>query len=214
LEPSIQSNSLSVYSFDAIGVNCHWMPLPSYETLSDLTQPTLSELENSHLTRRTSLKRKTEFLSIRYLKNHRFSGLDIAYENSGKPFFKDSKWHIGISHSNERALWCYALIPFGCDIESFDTRLLKVGSRFCNENEVLVASMGSPLKTLTCLWSCKEAIYKLVNQPGLDWKRDMWCETRAEQGLIFAVNLGAEITKIHCAIFPDETHLIAIATYA
>jgi hypothetical protein len=42
----------------------------------------------------------------------------------------------------------------------------------------------------------------------------MWCETQTEQGLIFAVNLGADIKKIHCAIFPDETHLIAIATYA
>ncbi len=46
------------------------------------------------------------------------SELKIAYEESGKPFFKnDPDFHFSLSHSHERAMCAVSDNPIGCDVQ-------------------------------------------------------------------------------------------------
>lgn len=201
-------------AFESCEVKGLWMELPSYALLLKWAEPNISDLEKSQLGERISEKRKIEFLSIRFLKNQFFKGEDILYQKSGKPFFEQSKWKIGISHSSEIALWCFSARHFGCDIEAYNPRILKVKDRFCSSKELDVLKLDSDLEKLTCLWSCKEAIYKLVDTPGINWKNDMNCIAHIDDGIVFKVNFGQTSKTIRCSILPYSNHIISIATYA
>ncbi|MFM7566079.1 MAG: 4'-phosphopantetheinyl transferase family protein [Flavobacteriales bacterium] len=213
MDPSISSIFSHTHPIEFNGIQGRWMDIPPLEEWIGRVEPMLSELERKQLGERVALKRKTEFLSIRFLKNFDFQGMDIHYAPSGKPFFIPSDWTIGISHSKDKALWCYATKPFGCDIECYDDRILKVGTRFSEPEELKALWAATPLEKLTCLWSCKEAIYKLGDFQGIDWKKDMRCVGQTEYGIDFMVTYRESVQAVRCNVFPFTSHLIAIATY-
>ena len=79
--------------------------------------------------------------------------LKIAYEESGKPYFKnDPDFHFSLSHSHERAMCAVSDEPIGCDVQvitkdaDFDpTEWARLESYAKATDEPLSALMGRPL---------------------------------------------------------------------
>jgi phosphopantetheinyl transferase (holo-ACP synthase) len=158
-------------------------------------------------------KRRQEYLAIRRLKHEAFPNDTIIYLPNGKPVLKNNKLEIGISHSNHWALFAYSERAFGCDIEEVSSRLLTVQERFCRASELYCFESTDRLRSLTILWSCKESIYKLVQEPGIHFKTGMICNSVKGNRLNFTVHL-AEISKeIHCEVIPFEHAILTIATH-
>ena len=158
-------------------------------------------------------KRRQEYQAIRRLKREVFPEDAITYLPSGKPVLKTNKLEIGISHSNQWALFAYSTLEFGCDIEEVSSRLLTVEERFCQSSEIECFSDNDRLRSLTILWSCKEAIYKLVQEPGIHFKTGMICSSITGNRLNFTVHLAQGSREIHCVIIPIENAILSIATY-
>ena len=158
-------------------------------------------------------KRRQEYCAIRRLKQAAFPDDIITYLPSGKPVLKTNKLEIGISHSNQWALFAYSNREFGCDIEEVSSRLLTVEERFCRGSEIECFSDNDRLRSLTILWSCKEAIYKLVKEPGIHFKTGMICNSVKGNRLNFTVHLANISKEIHCEIIPFENAILSIATY-
>lgn len=117
--------------------------------------------------------RKIEFLGVRKLRS--FCGLNSAifYTTSGKPHLDASiEKEISISHSRNFCALALDSKAIGLDIEEVNDRILKVSSKFMNEDER--AFIPSDDKTeLTKLWCMKEAMFKLNSRSGIDFKSEL-----------------------------------------
>ena len=92
-----------------------------------------------------SEKRKKEFLLVRFLRNKFFPGKEIAYTETGAPYFKDKSCSISISHSSTFiALAATSEERIGIDIELIQDKIIKLG------NKLLYLSANKSLTILAC----------------------------------------------------------------
>ncbi len=161
-----------------------------------------------------SAQRKREFNAGRHLKHQVFGEKLIIYGENGKPRFDNSDITIGISHSAHWALFAHARIPFGCDIEEVSDRIIPISDRFCSSHELELFAGEVGVVQLTQLWSCKEALYKLVNIKGIHWKNQMRCIAISGTKFTFAVETGTENLIVNCNIVHVKNVILSIATYA
>ena len=152
----------------------------------------LSKLEQEHLVRFTSGKRKKEWLGGRFAAKYtaaevlsqngstqQWSSLAVNADENGRPFLapgnKSSAFpDISISHSgNLAAAMAVSKGYCGVDIQKITDRVVKVRKRFCtHEEEQIVQSFaGTPQENqsslLTKLWAAKEALRKVANTKSL-----------------------------------------------
>ena len=161
-----------------------------------------------------SAQRKREFNAVRHLKHQVFGEELIIYGENGKPKFDNSDITIGISHSAHWALFAHARIPFGCDIEEVSDRIISISDRFCSSDELELFDVEVGVMQLTQLWSCKEALYKLVNIKGIHWKNQMRCIAISGTKFTFAVETGTEDFIVNCDSVLVKNVILSIATYA
>lgn len=123
-----------------------------------------------------SEKRKLEFLAVRYLLQDMCKSCgSIIYTGTGKPLLR-SKYGISISHCNGyvAVMLSGTGVP-GLDIEVISPRAGKLKQRFLNEQELAFAG-DNPLQT-TLFWSAKEALFKMCNKQGIDFKTNFVIDT-------------------------------------
>jgi phosphopantetheinyl transferase len=161
-----------------------------------------------------SAQRKREFNAVRHLKHQVFGEELIIYGENGKPRFDNSDITIGISHSAHWALFAHARIPFGCDIEEVSDRIIPISDRFCSSDELELFAGEVGVMQLTQLWSCKEALYKLINIKGIHWKNQMRCIAISGTKFTFAVETGTEDFIVNCDSVLVKNVILSIATYA
>ncbi|MFM1809426.1 MAG: hypothetical protein RLZZ382_651 [Bacteroidota bacterium] len=161
-----------------------------------------------------SAQRKREFNAVRHLKHQAFGEELIIYGENGKPRFDNSDITIGISHSAHWALFAHARIPFGCDIEEVSDRIIPISDRFCSSDELELFAGEVGVMQLTQLWSCKEALYKLINIKGIHWKNQMRCIAISGTKFTFAVETGTEDFIVNCDSVLVKNVILSIATYA
>ena len=181
--------------------------LNSYES-------TLNIEEINQLNSFGNAQRKREFNAVRHLKHQVFGEELIIYGENGKPKFDNSDITIGISHSAHWALFAHARIPFGCDIEEVSDRIIPISERFCSSDELELFAGEVGVMQLTQLWSCKEALYKLVNIKGIHWKNQMRCIAISGTKFTFAVETGTEDFIVNCDSVLVKNVILSIATYA
>ncbi|MBM3165713.1 MAG: 4'-phosphopantetheinyl transferase superfamily protein [Bacteroidetes bacterium] len=145
-------------------------------------------------------RRKLEYMAIRRIKNHYFPQQRILYLPNGKPILEGSSLTLGISHSQNHALFAYSEVLFGCDIEEKNERLFTIKDRFVHPFELSNFSLFSNLDQLCILWSCKEAIYKLIGMRGINWKEQCILFKEAFPQLTFRLLLENHETLIHCHV--------------
>ena len=181
--------------------------LNSYESV-------LNREEINQLNSFGNAQRKREFMAVRQLKHEVFGEELIIYGENGKPRFDNSEISIGISHSAHWALFAHARIPFGCDIEEVSDRITPLSDRFCSSEELELFAGEVGIMQLTQLWSCKEALYKLVNIKGIHWKNQMRCIAFSGTKFTFAVETGTEDFIVNCDSVLVKNVILSFATYA
>ena len=181
--------------------------LNSYESI-------LNAEEMNQLNSFGNAQRKREFMAVRQLKHEVFGEELIIYGENGKPRFDNSEITIGISHSAHWALFAHARIPFGCDIEEVSDRITPLSDRFCSSEELELLAGEVGVMQLTQLWSCKEALYKLVNIKGIHWKNQMRCIAFSGTKFTFAVETGTEDFIVNCDSVLVKNVILSFATYA
>jgi len=111
------------------------------------------------------------FLSIRHLMAEAgYVDADLFYDENGKPHLKDGK-RISITHSNHfTGIIISDHYEVGIDIEMQRAKILRIAHKFTPMVEYrTVANTDALIRKLTVVWGCKEALYKIYNEPGLSF---------------------------------------------
>lgn len=118
-------------------------------------------------------KREQEKEGILILKNDLIGeSVDIFYENSGRPYLKDEKKFISISHSKTLVALGYGNYRIGIDVEELDERVLRVRNKFLNEKEKNLFNEFD-ITANTIAWTIKESLFKLNKETGIDFKSEL-----------------------------------------
>jgi len=113
-----------------------------------------------------SEKRRIELLSVRALLKSVGINQTIHY-NDRKPYLANG--YISISHSaNIAAIIWNKNFPVGIDVETTSERVRRISKRAFSDDEI--AAADDNIEMLTVLWNCKECIFKLVNDEGIDFR--------------------------------------------
>jgi len=115
--------------------------------------------------------KRCEKLAVRALLNE-LTGEEksIDYHPNGQPYLSDQSFNISISHTKNYA--CIILHPtqkVGIDIEANTPRAAQIQQRFLSPDEYHLANQTSGFVVPLLLWTAKEALYKLISNPDLDF---------------------------------------------
>ena len=117
--------------------------------------------------------RKVEFLGVRKLRNESKLPSPIYYTETRKPFIgRELNTFISISHSKNYCAFGTSSTELGIDIEEVSPRIERIASRFVSNEETKFIGEHSILD-LTKLWTMKEAMFKLNNRTGIEFKSEL-----------------------------------------
>ena len=129
--------------------------------MCDLCDEDLSRIDNCK-----APKRRIELLSVRALLKAVGINQTIHY-NDSKPYLDNG--YISISHSADIAAIIYNPdYPVGIDIEKISPRIQRIATRAFSDEEI--AAANGDLEKLTILWNCKECVFKLADDEGIDFR--------------------------------------------
>jgi len=125
----------------------------------------------------TNPGKRVEYLSVRALALQMdIDPLDISYHSSGKPYLKDSKTNISISHTKGYAAILLSETALtGIDIERKSDKVLKVKRKFISpeEEKNIPKETDSEILALLLHWSAKESVYKAIPDDGVDFIKEL-----------------------------------------
>jgi len=134
-------------------------------------------------------KRRKEFLLIRILANI-LSGQParVEYNEYGKPYLLKNALNVSFTHSSK---WVGAISHAhkntGIDIECPTEKIIKVASRFTNENERKYFSIDKYRPELLLIWCAKESVFKMKGSAFTDFAETMQVLpfTATDKGLFY-----------------------------
>ena len=119
----------------------------------------------------SSNKRKIEFLATRkLLEEIDISDFDLTYREDGAPLIKDG--YISISHTSDFAAIIISDKKVGIDIEKNRQQIFRISHKFLSTYEKTKFDVDS-LKVLSIIWNCKEAMFKMCNKSGIDFRENL-----------------------------------------
>jgi len=165
------------------------------------------ELTDSAFRKYTHEKRKIEWLATRTLIRHLIGpDFTISYFDSGKPILKHNRFrHISISHSrNFAAVIIHEHLNVGIDIEETTRDFNRIEKRYLSDLELAQTNKNSQLQCL--YWCAKEAIFKLVDDEGIEFKQQIHIIPEPEnQFSAKFISKDKESTyKLHYQFFSDH----------
>jgi phosphopantetheinyl transferase len=126
----------------------------------------LTSIEKERLYSFKSKKRKREFVATRILRHEIFGFEHIHYNAHGAPYI-ESEGFISISHcDNMVGLAINKDHIVGFDLESPRDNILELKHKFLSDFELNHFDSNNT-RTVTQLWSAKEALYKLAGRKGI-----------------------------------------------
>ena len=147
---------------------------------------TPEEMAHPNFQKFTYEKRKVEWLAIRaLLKQMIGSSFEVSYSEIGKPILNHPVYHhISISHSRDfAAVFIHQHQSVGIDIESTARNYAAVKQRYLSETELEQVSESTVLQCL--YWCAKEAVFKLVEEDGVDFRKQIEVITLDQEHKIF-----------------------------
>ncbi len=147
------------------------------ETAEELLMKiTLSDSEKSlYKTFRHDLRKK-QWLAYRCVLKQLLEpfSTSLSYNIHGKPLLDSGSHHISVSHAGDfAAAVCSEKSPVGVDIEKMKERVERVKERFLRQDEMACLSPSDHLEQLYVYWGGKEALFKLIGNPDLDFRNDI-----------------------------------------
>ena len=87
----------------------------------------------------------------------------------------------------------------GVDIETKRKQILKIKDKFLNQTDINNISIES-ISDITLIWTLKEAIYKLCQYPGIDFKDQIFVSTIdiKNNSANAYVDIDGSITNLKC----------------
>ena len=127
-----------------------------------------------------SQQKRLEYLAGRALMKSLAENLGISYggmkkDEAGKPFLKETRHQVSLSHSFPyAAAQIHPQSPVGIDVEQPKDKLLRIASRVLASHEEKDAG-HDPVKH--CIyWCAKEAMYKIHGKRGLHFNSQLLLE--------------------------------------
>lgn len=133
-----------------------------------------TELNDPNFRKYTHDKRRVEWLATRLLIRQLIGPeFKIEYLTTGKPVISHHQYrHLSISHSREfAAIILHEEFNVGIDIEEISRDYNRIEKRFLSEEELLYVAKNQSLQCL--FWCAKEAVFKLVEDDGIDFKKQI-----------------------------------------
>ena len=132
-------------------------------------------LPDNYFSLKSEVQRKQSLcgrLLVKHLAQKVFQQFYGIYKNeNGKPFLTNLHGFVSISHSKQFAAATLSTkSSTGVDIEAIRPRILKVIPRVTSEEEFNHIHTETEA---TLYWCAKEALYKLYDQPGLDFAKQL-----------------------------------------
>lgn len=143
------------------------------ETVAQLSAGlTLSQGEEERLTTIHSQKKQREFLAIRHLlQQAQLPTTALYYTPEGKPQLEGQ--YISITHSQDFVMIALSPHPVGIDIERCTSRILRLAPRFTPWQAPPDMDELTQIQAYTQLWTIKEALYKIADQPSVRFYEDL-----------------------------------------
>ena len=151
------------------------------------------------LEKRKNSKKALEFLCSRLLlRLCKLDPNDLYYNEFGAPILKSGKF-ISISHCQNYVTLLLSNQSCGVDIETKRKQILNIKHKFLNQTDINNISVEN-ISEITLIWTLKEAIYKLCQYPGIDFKDQIFVSTiDTKNNLANAyVDINESITNLIC----------------
>lgn len=121
--------------------------------------------------------KRLQHLAGRYLLQYLFPDFPISLikiADTRKPYLEDEAYHFSISHCSHYAAAIVSKTQrVGVDIEVPTPKVEKIKHKFLHEEEMAWLknnqSTDQPIKLLTLLWCCKEAVFKWWSYGAVDF---------------------------------------------
>ncbi|MES2513008.1 MAG: 4'-phosphopantetheinyl transferase superfamily protein [Bacteroidota bacterium] len=129
----------------------------------------LLNLDEFAMANNLTLKRDIETQGKNYLiKQLLDEEAEINYDGKGKPYLRDNRAYISISHShNKLAIIINELEPTGIDIELIRDKVLRIKHKFLSTAELKDAADN--VEKLLIYWAAKETLYKIYGLKEVDF---------------------------------------------
>jgi phosphopantetheinyl transferase len=163
----------------------------SKKQLNTYAQAALFSEEQEQFSALSNEFRKVEFLGVRSLRNKLGILEAIHYTENRKPYL-DGNQHmfISISHSKKYCALGASTYHIGIDIEEVSPRIERISERFVHQDEEKFIGTDH-LLDLTKLWTMKEAMFKLNDRSGIEFKTELIIEEQSG-GVYFGKMLTVE----------------------
>lgn len=155
-------------------------------------------------------QRRKEWLGSRVIAREALA-TSIGYTPEGRPCALDrNDLHLSISHTTGWvALMASPYGPCGVDIELADRPAERVAHRIATPDELILCTPLLPTNPALVVWCAKEAAYKALGTPGIDFQKQIrLCDVTA-QTLILTVNMD----KISLEMFHKENLIALCGSY-
>lgn len=187
--------------------------LDSKKQLSAYDQVALFPEERDQLSALSNEFRKIEFLGVRSLRNDLAILATILYSENRKPYIDGKQGiFISISHSKKQCALGVSSHPIGIDIEEVSPRIERISARFVHRAEEKFIG-ANRLLDLTKIWAMKEAMFKLNDRSGIEFKTELIIEEQS--GDIYFGKMLTEKSwrrvKLEC--FQEEDLVISACCY-
>ena len=159
----------------------------------------LTNYELEILAKRKNSKKALEFLCSRLLlRLCKLDPNDLSYNEFGAPILKSGKF-VSISHCKNYVTLLLSNQSCGVDIETKRKQILNIKHKFLNQTDINNISVEN-ISDITLIWTLKEAIYKLCQYPGIDFKDQIFVSTiDIKNNLANAyVDIDGSITNLIC----------------
>jgi 4'-phosphopantetheinyl transferase len=149
---------------------CLWRISESLEELNQLIheRTTVQVFQNE--------RRNRHYLSSRLLFESLlgYSEFKIIKDSHGKPHLEGGEYDISISHSGDYAVGLLSESgSCGVDIERYQDKIVSIGPRFCNQDELDAIVKGQEVLSMYLIWSIKESLYKLYGRKSVNFKKHL-----------------------------------------
>lgn len=130
---------------------------------------------------------------------------NLCHKPSGAPYLENRAANISISHTTDSfAIFFSTEGKCGIDIEKSDRDAKRIIRKFTNEQEVQIVKKAYPKNPELLIWCAKEAIYKMNEVEGAEFKSDFLILSATDNSL-GCVAFGAPVI---CNYFECDNLLI------
>jgi len=101
----------------------------------------------------------------------------VEIADTRKPYLRGEQYHFSISHCGDYAAAIVSKAErVGIDIEMPENKIIRIRDKFLGADEKKKWAVDGPdpdPRTLTLLWSCKEAVFKWYGAGGVDFSEQI-----------------------------------------